>query len=343
MGNLWAFPFTTLLQSLWYVAGIVGIWELANRFRTATTPLSSSTAILLDAAQFAIPIVALLTLNMIFNHVDLWILVFYIIGASVLFDRKTTQWFLLLLSPLLLVAFFVNWRISGIFSYSYLGGSLSLFATFFLLNRKYHPYWAVVFSASWIIASMLLRSKWLNAASEMVSLFGFAIPLFIYFTEKYLHLNELPAAISQQVNELTPIMDGQKTFDEFRNTILQLPVGIMITTNEHIIIDVNEEFTKFCGYAKSQLLGKKPSMMAAPQSRNHELYEAMRYRLREEGYWEGEFLNRKPTGEVWSAHTTISPLRINASDFGYLAVVIPIEQTSFSEQTITDSLLIQAQ
>ncbi len=342
IGNLWAFPFTTLLQSLWYVAGIVGIWELVNRIRATGQPSSSTSMSLLDVAQFAIPIAALITWNLIFHHVDLWIVVFYTIGASILFEQKTMQWFLLTLSPLLLITFFINWRVYGFLSYSLIGGSLSLFTVSYLLYRKYHPYWAAMFSATWIIVSMLIRSEWLHAASEMVSLFGFTIPLFIYFTEKYLHKNEAQPNLHHPTN-LSAVIEGQPSFDEFRNTILQLPVGIIITTQDYIIVDINDEFTKFSGYAKSQLLGKKPSMMAAPQATNHELYESMKNRLLTEGYWDGEFLNRKPTGEIWNAHTTISPLRINDSQFGYWAVVIPIEQETYSQKSIADSLLIQAQ
>ncbi len=342
MGNLWAFPFTTLLQSLWYVAGIVGIWELVNRLRATVQSLNSRSMSLLDVTQFAIPIMALMTWNLIFHHVDIWIIVFYTIGASILFEYRTMQWFLLTLSPLLLITFFINWRVYDILSYSFVGSSLSLFSISYLLKRKRHPYWATLFSALWIIASMLIRSEWLHAASELVSLFGFAIPLFIYFTEKYLHKNEPQVNLHHPTN-LRAVIDGQPSFDEFRNTIMQLPVGIIITTQEHIIIDVNDEFTKFSGYAKSQLLGKKPSMMAAPQATNHERYESMKSRLSADGYWDGEFLNRKPTGEIWNAHTTISPLRINDSHFGYWAVVIPIEQETYSQESIAGTLLIHAQ
>ena len=318
MGNIWTFPFTALLQSLWYAAGIIGIWELIDRLRSTR---SHGQSVLVDLLQLALPIAGLFTWYVISGHFGAWILVLYAIAVPRLVSEASIRWLYGVIVFVLGAFFLVMWQTNGVFALSSLGGAVTLAVAYALHRRGQSPYWSAAVSALWVASTALYHENWTNTADELVTLLGFAVPLFIYTTEKHLHIYESP----NRPLDLDEPANRQDELDNLRRTILNLPIGIVITTKDHIIIEANDEFVKLSGYARSQLLGKKPSMMAIPNLDNHALYQAMRNRLETAGIWEGEFVNRKPNGEVWTAHTTISPLRIQDTPVGYMALVTPLQ------------------
>ncbi len=81
--------------------------------------------------------------------------------------------------------------------------------------------------------------------------------------------------------------------------------GIMITTSDAQIIDVNEAFTRITGYTRDEVLGKNPRILSSGhQSEEH--YTSMWTSLINNGYWYGEVWNRRKNGEVFAEMQTIS-------------------------------------
>ncbi|TRW96092.1 EAL domain-containing protein [Candidatus Methylobacter oryzae] len=81
--------------------------------------------------------------------------------------------------------------------------------------------------------------------------------------------------------------------------------GIMITTADGTIVDVNDTFSAITGYAREEVLGRNPRLFSSGlQSR--EFYTALWDDLIENGYWYGEIWNRRKNGEVYALMLTIS-------------------------------------
>jgi diguanylate cyclase (GGDEF)-like protein/PAS domain S-box-containing protein len=81
--------------------------------------------------------------------------------------------------------------------------------------------------------------------------------------------------------------------------------GIFIAEADSTIIDVNDTFTHITGYAREEVLGKKPNLL---QSGRHtsEFYAAMWRDLNKKGHWQGEIWNKKKNGVIYPEILSIS-------------------------------------
>ncbi|MFT3847139.1 MAG: EAL domain-containing protein [Propionivibrio sp.] len=84
--------------------------------------------------------------------------------------------------------------------------------------------------------------------------------------------------------------------------------GILITSADGTIIDVNEAFTRITGYERGDVLGQKPRIL---KSGHHtaEFYAELWRELIATGHWYGEIWNRRKDGEVYAEMKTISAVR----------------------------------
>ena len=87
--------------------------------------------------------------------------------------------------------------------------------------------------------------------------------------------------------------------------------GILITTAQGDIIDVNDSFSRITGYTRAEVLGRNPRLL---QSGRHTLahYQSMWHALLSKGHWVGEVWNRRKSGEVFAEMLTISAVRDDA-------------------------------
>lgn len=83
--------------------------------------------------------------------------------------------------------------------------------------------------------------------------------------------------------------------------------GILITTPEPKIVDVNPAFEKITGFTKGEVLNKNPSVLSAKQQPK-EFFEQMWKQLLKTGRWQGEVWNKRKTGEVFPELLTIDAM-----------------------------------
>ena len=84
--------------------------------------------------------------------------------------------------------------------------------------------------------------------------------------------------------------------------------GIMITTADGTIIEVNDAFSRITGYSRDEALGNNPRILSSGRH-STEFYAAMWGALVEKGHWYGEIWNRRKNGEVYVEMQTISAVR----------------------------------
>ena len=84
--------------------------------------------------------------------------------------------------------------------------------------------------------------------------------------------------------------------------------GILITSADGTIIDVNDAFSQITGYSRHDVLGGNPRIL---KSGRHDkaYYAAMWCDLIEKGHWYGEIWNMRKNGEVYAEMQTISAVR----------------------------------
>ena len=84
--------------------------------------------------------------------------------------------------------------------------------------------------------------------------------------------------------------------------------GIMITTTDGTIINVNAAFSRITGYRRDEALGQTPRLLSSGRQ-SPEFYAAMWNSLHEKGHWFGEVWNKRKNGEIYPEMQTISTVR----------------------------------
>jgi len=84
--------------------------------------------------------------------------------------------------------------------------------------------------------------------------------------------------------------------------------GILITTPDGTIIDVNQAFTRITGYDRKEVIDQKSSILSSGRHDSN-FYSTMWKALKEQGAWQGEIWNRRKNGEIFVELQTISSVK----------------------------------
>ena len=116
------------------------------------------------------------------------------------------------------------------------------------------------------------------------------------------------AAVLVTVHDITERKAAQEKLQLAANVFTHALEGIMITTPDGSIIDVNDAFTRITGYTRDDALGQNPRLLSSGRH-GAEYFSAMWRSLLEDGYWYGEVWNRRKSGEVFAEMQAISAVR----------------------------------
>ena len=86
--------------------------------------------------------------------------------------------------------------------------------------------------------------------------------------------------------------------------------GIVITTPDATILEVNRAFSRITGYAREEVIGKTPRILKSDRQ-DASFYEQMWDQLLEKGHWSGEIWNRHKNGQIYPEFLTISAVHDN--------------------------------
>lgn len=103
--------------------------------------------------------------------------------------------------------------------------------------------------------------------------------------------------------------------------------NLICITDKHKNIEyVNSAFEKISGYSKNELIGNNVKIVKSKQVSN-ETYKDMYEHINNGKVWQGEFINRRKNGELYTVKTTISSIKNNQGNIkSYLAVQSDITQ-----------------
>jgi diguanylate cyclase (GGDEF)-like protein/PAS domain S-box-containing protein len=84
--------------------------------------------------------------------------------------------------------------------------------------------------------------------------------------------------------------------------------GILITSVDATIIDVNSAFEQISGYSRDEVIGRNPRMLRSGHH-DHAFYKELWSHLLGQGFWRGEIRNRHKSGQVYVEEIVISAVR----------------------------------
>lgn len=81
--------------------------------------------------------------------------------------------------------------------------------------------------------------------------------------------------------------------------------AIIIADKQGAILNVNPAFTRITGYTRQEVMGSNPRILQSGLQ-NKDFYKALFEQLLVEGYWSGQFWNKRKSGETYLQRGTIS-------------------------------------
>lgn len=126
------------------------------------------------------------------------------------------------------------------------------------------------------------------------------------------------------------------------SVIVAMQDGVVITDAHGRIVRVNHAFERITGYARHEVIGRNPSLLASGRH-DAAFFSALKQALQTQGCWSGEIWNRRRDGSLMVNWMTISAIRHRRGDIqGYVGVFHDITQRKQGEAQLQRAALTDA-
>ncbi|MFA7570314.1 MAG: sensor domain-containing diguanylate cyclase [Sulfurimonadaceae bacterium] len=114
--------------------------------------------------------------------------------------------------------------------------------------------------------------------------------------------------------------------NNIHQTLLEnIPKGIMLTNKFGVIEYVNKYFEKITLYSSKEVIGKNANVLKSGHH-TQKFYEKLWNKIQNEGFYNGEVLNRKKNGEVYPQRVSITALYTKGQVNSYIAIFSDISE-----------------
>ncbi|UTH74717.1 EAL domain-containing protein [Chromobacterium sp. IIBBL 290-4] len=145
------------------------------------------------------------------------------------------------------------------------------------------------------------------------------------------YLNELHEALRQRDEALQQSRHSLLLADKVFESTME---GIVITDPNGVIQSINPAFSRITGYSREEALGQTPAMLKSGKQ-PPEFYQQMWRSLARDGRWQGEVVNRRKGGLLYTEHLSITAIRDGAGEcLHYVAVFSDITQRKQAEERL---------
>jgi two-component system, cell cycle sensor histidine kinase and response regulator CckA len=138
--------------------------------------------------------------------------------------------------------------------------------------------------------------------------------------------------------DITEQKQTEEALLKLSQAVEQSPVTIVITDTKGVIEFVNPKFVQLTGYTREEVIGKDPGILKSGTTTPggyRELWDT----ISSGGVWEGEFLNKKKNGELFSERATISAIK---NKDGVITHYLAIKE-DISDRKLLEAQLLQSQ
>jgi diguanylate cyclase (GGDEF)-like protein/PAS domain S-box-containing protein len=160
-------------------------------------------------------------------------------------------------------------------------------------------------------------------------------------------MSSLNATLEARVSERTHDLNEANKRLELQSAALEAAAnGIVITDSRGTVVWVNPAFTTMTGYSKEETLGKNPRLLkSGVQTKSY--YVNLWSTISSGKIWQGEIVNRRKDGTLYTEEMTITPVTPENShrkDTHFIAIKQDITQHKQSEEAMLfKTALLEAQ
>ena len=108
--------------------------------------------------------------------------------------------------------------------------------------------------------------------------------------------------------DITEQVKAEAMLRKLSTAVEQSPLSIAITDLNATLEYVNDAFVRASGYAREELIGRNPRLLASGRTAPETIRELWTH-LREGRSWQGEFINRRKNGDICVDAALIGPIR----------------------------------
>jgi PAS domain S-box-containing protein len=112
--------------------------------------------------------------------------------------------------------------------------------------------------------------------------------------------------------------------------------AVVLTDRDGRIAWVNQAFTRLTGYAPEEALGQNPRILKSGKH-PQEFYQQMWETILSGKVWEGEIVNRRKDGTLYTEHMTITPVLEEGEIQHFIAIKRDITEEKAREQALRES------
>ena len=128
-------------------------------------------------------------------------------------------------------------------------------------------------------------------------------------------------------------------FDMYRFALENTVDAVAITDADSVIQYVNPAFTVTTGFSADEAIGNKPTILRSRHT-TLETYQDMWSVILSGGWWRGEIINVKKSGEEWYSYLSISQIRDEADlPFAYVGISRDITEMKQLQFRLKDASL----
>lgn len=147
-----------------------------------------------------------------------------------------------------------------------------------------------------------------------------------------------------RVTIIRDITERKRTEDEIRklsHAVEQSNASIVITDTDGKIEYVNPYFSELTGYTFKEVVGQNPSILKSGITKEA-VYTDLWNTITDGKEWQGEFCNKKKTGELYWESVSVSPIIDSTGNIThYVAVKTDISERKQTEETILKQLAFE--
>ncbi len=158
-----------------------------------------------------------------------------------------------------------------------------------------------------------------------------------YWSHPQFHNGEVVGAVVTFV-DITQRVEVHEKLLKLSKAVENSPASVVITDLNGTIEYVNPKFTKVTGYTAEEAIGQNPRILKSGTF-SQRVYEKLWQTILAGEVWQGEFHNKKKSGESYFEAATISPIRDEKGKVAYfVAVKEDITERKRTEQVLKKSM-----